>query len=186
MLLTVLSKKRSCICFLKETFLFVSASLWICCVHLCSVSFCFHWDGKPRCDKVEKQMSPSEQSWAPGRELDHERSSSITPISLLYLDMLCLLQPCCVSTLDFFVCSATPLLLLLRALPHSPVVIHLKLMSVLFASAECTLGGRKSCLSASMLTATGVKALGWMLHSSTALYFPIHSAERVLSGLQQV
>lgn len=63
------------------------ASLWICCAYLCSFSVCVHRGGKLRYDKVEKQTSTSEPSRAPSRESDHECNSSITPISLLHLDM---------------------------------------------------------------------------------------------------
>lgn len=83
-----LRKLTQVVCFLGETFIYFSpASLWMCRAHLCSVSVCVHPGGKPRYDKGEKQTSTSEPSRAPGGESGRERRRSITPISLLHLDM---------------------------------------------------------------------------------------------------
>lgn len=73
--------------FSRKHLFFLPAFLWICCVYLCSVSVCVHRGGKPKYDKVEKQTSTSEPNRAAGRESDGKCSSSITPISLLHLDM---------------------------------------------------------------------------------------------------
>lgn len=60
---------------------------------------------------------------------------------------------------------------------HSLVIIHLKLMSVHFCKRRTRFSERKSYFSVSMHTAIGMKALWWMLRSSTALYFPIHASK---------
>lgn len=69
--------------FFQPNIYFIPApALCVCREYLCSVCVC-----SPGYDKVEKQMSTSEPSRAPGRKSDCKHSGSITPISLLHLDM---------------------------------------------------------------------------------------------------